>query len=86
MLLKEEEGMSDIISQLPTILGLVAVVVVLVLINTMVNKANKQKRLEGKMKAGIIDKDGQPTETEAEKKAKMEEALKKASRHNDKKE
>jgi hypothetical protein len=49
--------MEDLIQQLPTILGFVAVVAVMALINVFVNKANKQKRYEAKVKAGLIKED-----------------------------
>lgn len=67
--------------QLGLIIGFVAILGVIILVNVMVNKANKQKRYEAKVKAGFI-KDGEeiPMETAEEKKAKMEAAMNLASK------
>ena len=67
--------------QLPMILGFAVIIAGIAIVNILVNKANKQKRYEAKVKAGII-KDGEeiPTKTEAEKKAEMEAAMKLATK------
>jgi len=49
--------MEELIQQLPLILGFAAVIGVMALINVTVNKANKQRRYEAKVKAGLIKED-----------------------------
>lgn len=73
--------MENIMESLPTILIIAAIVVAMALIQIFVNKANKKKRYEAKVKAGII-KEGEPivSATPEENKKKMDAAIELANR------
>lgn len=68
--------MGNIVRQLPIIIGAIVVIVGMAILSQFVNKYHQKKRLEGKIKAGLVNEDGTPKgKTEEEKKAEMEAAL-----------